>query len=379
MSLKLAYIVSMTSGLEAFVKREVEALADRGHAITLFATKVSPSEGFMPRHDIPWHGPSLHAAVVGYAAALLANPLRTLRLMVEAVRFRAMAELALAFAWVGEVRKTNCQALHASFGDRKYFVAYFLHRLTRLPLSTAIHAHEIYAQPNEPLFRHALRFTKALVTISDKNHHLLKGKYGIPDDKISRIPLTVDTEFWQPQLALNVLTVARFTPRKGWAELMAAARQLGEGFRFIAVGFGDLDVAAMAREAGVAERVTVFPKLVPAQVRVLMAACDVFCLPSRPTDEEGSEGIPVVLMEAMAMGMPVIATDDGSVSELVERTLVPAGDVDALVEALQQAARLQMHEEAPGDPANRERVITRHGPANLDALERYFARVVADA
>src|SRR5690606_17187047 len=138
---------------------EVEALADRGHRILLLATKVVHSPGFMPRPDILWFGPSLVEILWRGAKEKLRNLPLACRLGIEALRFGAILEYALALGWAWRVRAAKSQLLHASFGDRKYFVAYFLHRLTDIPLTTAIHAHEIYAQPNERMFRHALIYT----------------------------------------------------------------------------------------------------------------------------------------------------------------------------------------------------------------------------
>lgn len=370
---KIAYIVSMMSGLESFIKREMEELVDRGYFLRLFATKYKSSPGFNPREDIPFDAPSMKAVVQGFIRWSLSRPALVLSLFREAIRLRGTVELLLALSWAIKLRKENIELIHCSFGDRKYFVGYFMHRLSGLPLTVAIHAHEIYAQPNEALFRHALHYTCGIVTISAKNAHLLNQKYDIEAHKIEQIRLSIDLNFWKHRNdTINVLTVARFTPRKGWHELIDAIQHLDSRFHFYAVGFGDLDIDGLAKAAGVSDRFIVFPKLQPKQLRLLMQACDIFCLPSKHTLEEGSEGIPVVLMEAMAMGMPIVTTDDGSISELAEHEIVPTADAQALAHALLKTAQHSCKPRQLSQNSNRARVTAMHSAKNLDKLDAFF-------
>ncbi len=130
-------------------------------------------------------------------------------------------------------------------------------------------------------------------------------------------------------------TVGSLTREKNTADLLrAAAKVLHEidDLQVCIVGDGDLrqDLEAQAKGLGISER-TVFAGAVD-DVRPWLAAFDVFVLPSR------SEGLPGALMEAMAMGCPVIATDVGGVPEVVGEAgmLVAAGDVDGMVDHIRR-------------------------------------------
>jgi len=134
---------------------------------------------------------------------------------------------------------------------------------------------------------------------------------------------------------LVVGTVANLRYTKGWPDLLAAAKQVldtMEKVSFVAVGQGPMEeeIRNLHRHLGLGDRFRLLGFRSDA-VRV-MAGCDVFCLASH------HEGLPVAVMEAMALGLPVVATDVGGVSELVadriHGRLVPPHRPDLLADAL---------------------------------------------
>ena len=136
---------------------------------------------------------------------------------------------------------------------------------------------------------------------------------------------------------LQIISVGRFAYPKDYVTLVRAMASVESDFRAILVGEGP-DQSAVANEVrrlGLAPSVT----LVGARSDVpeLLAGADVFVLSSR------SEGLPMSVLEAMAAGLPVVATDVGGVSELVLEgetgLLVPHGDATALAQALERLLR----------------------------------------
>lgn len=130
-------------------------------------------------------------------------------------------------------------------------------------------------------------------------------------------------------------TVANLRANKDYPNLLAAARLVVDqdpAVRFVAVGQGPLEdeLRAQHRRLGLGDRFFLLGYREDA-VRV-MSACDVFCLASR------HEGLPVALMEALVLGLPVVATDVGGVREVVshggEAVLVPPARPDLLAAAL---------------------------------------------
>ncbi len=149
------------------------------------------------------------------------------------------------------------------------------------------------------------------------------------DRAVVRAQLGIDPE------ALVVGTVANVRPVKAYPDLLAAAALVIAALpdvRFVAVGQGaqEAEIRALHARLGLGDRFQLLGYR-PDAIRI-MAACDVFCLASL------HEGLPVALMEALALGLPAVATDVGGIREVVEPgregTLVPPRRPDALAAAL---------------------------------------------
>jgi len=158
---------------------------------------------------------------------------------------------------------------------------------------------------------------------------------------------------------LSVLCVCRLVPAKGLDVLMAALAALsvrGTEVRLVLVGSGPLDGALRdkARDLGLEEQVCFEGAVGQDDIARYYREADVFCLPSF------AEGLPVVLMEAMATGRPVVATRITGIPELVDDGvsgfLVAPGSVEQLVGALERLAASRELREQMG-LAGRQKVV----------------------
>jgi glycosyltransferase involved in cell wall biosynthesis len=140
---------------------------------------------------------------------------------------------------------------------------------------------------------------------------------------------------------LSVLCVARLVPAKGLEVLVDAIGELcrrGRDVTAVIVGEGPLEgsLSRRAVELGLGERAHFAGAVGQEAMASYYAAADVFCLPSF------AEGVPVVLMEAMATGRPVVTTRIAGIAELVEDgvsgVLVAPGNLAQLVAALERLA-----------------------------------------
>lgn len=231
----------------------------------------------------------------------------------------------------------------------------------------------------------------ALLALADMHRRALVEIEGLPDDKFTVIPNGVDLELFHPGRddALRAefgfgpndvvfVTVASLKPVKGIDVLIdgAGAVAMGnESIKFLFVGDGP-DRAALeerARARGLGDR-AVFAGIRDDVDRVYRAA-DALVLPSR------SEAYPNVVLEAMASGLAVVATDVGSVREVVEESnaiVVASEDAEALAAAVDRLAVDPVLRRSMGR-RGREFAEARHGIDRMcRAREDLFARLLGE-
>ena len=163
-----------------------------------------------------------------------------------------------------------------------------------------------------------------------------------PGARIEPVPNVVDTQVFRPPAErrshdgpARLLNVAALSEKKGHVHLLEALTRLGGGERLDIVGEGELsdEIARRVAELGLGDRVRLLGPRRKQEVAELMREADLFVLPSL------YENLPVVLIEAQASGLPVVATRVGGVPELVSAAageLVEAGDPGALAEAIER-------------------------------------------
>lgn len=188
----------------------------------------------------------------------------------------------------------------------------------------------------------ALRKVQAVVVPSTYLKRILSG-WGIEAEKVHVIYNAFEpTPVCDAPVALPLstsyllITVCRLTAWKGVDGLIEAIASLPEvGLVVVGDGPERENLEAMARRLGVKERVYFAGEVPKEHVPAYLRACDLFVLNSR------YEGLPHVLLEALAAGLPVVATDVGGTPEVVQDgvngRLVPVGDVQAFREAIMKA------------------------------------------
>lgn len=376
--MRIGYVVSMAGGLHSFVYREVRELRSHGVSVFFFPTKVGHGPYETPA-GWPVYRPTVSRLLGAHARELTRRGKRYLSILAEAVRLRGLIDFALAVCFSERMRALGIQLVHCHFGDHKFFIGYFCGRLTGLPVSVTVHAYELYDNPNPALFRRALQTAAAIVTIAEYNRAVLRERWGIPSERTTVIPLFTDIPAApSPNLRgdgkVVVLTVARFVEKKGHRTLLEALSRLPPEFEARLVGSGPVDVRALSRSFGVEKRVEVLEGLGDEALQAQYRSANIFCLPSETAEHGDHEGIPVALMEAMAYGLPIVATRHAGIPELVEQVLVDERDPATLAQALLRLKDDSLR--AALGQRNREIVAARFSRGNAFLLESVFKRLI---
>jgi glycosyltransferase involved in cell wall biosynthesis len=394
---------------ETFILEEALGLERQGTNLNLYALAPPSDEISHPavaRVQAPlacvpalaW--PQAGALLGAHLRRLAARPAGWLRAAARAARRgrAGLADFARA-AWLADrLAADGVTHLHTHFISGPADIAELAATMLALPWSISAHAKDIYTSRPEDLRRKlsAARFT---VTCTEFNRRTLAAIE--PAAQVHRMYHGIDHGVFHPsrrgrlapvdgcagEQAAPVpmlLAVGRLRAKKGLDTLIDACAMLkarGRRVRCEIVGYGDERGALLARIAaqGLEDEVHLAGKLMREQVIERYARTAVFVQPSRVTADGDRDGIPNVLLEAMAMGLPVVASAVSGIPELVADSsnglLVPPDAPDALADAIERvldtpalAARL--------GAAARERVIEHF---DNDRNLRLLARLLEQA
>jgi len=238
--------------------------------------------------------------------------------------------------------------LHTHFISTPADIAELAVRLAGLPFSISAHAKDIYLSPPAEL-RRKLRAARFTVTCTEFNRQTLASI--APQARVYRMYHGVDHALFHPDQRApaptvpRILSVGRLRRKKGLDTLIDACgvlRARGQNVSCEIVGYGEEQerLAAHIQRKGLAKYVHLAGKLSREQVIERYAHAAVYVQPSRVAADGDRDGIPNVLLEAMAMGLPVVASRVSGIPELVadghNGLLVEPDDPVALAEAITQ-------------------------------------------
>ncbi len=243
----------------------------------------------------------------------------------------------------------NVDHLHAPWANGPATGAWVASRLSGIPFSFCAHAHDIF--PPDGALAEKIRAASFIRVASAANRNYLQAVEPDAAVKIKALhcgmPLSAapaPRPAWQPPYQL--LGLGRLIPKKGFPILLQACRELaahGLDFHLTLAGDGPQrrELGEMVQEYGLSGRVH-FPGFVPhRQVPALLQRAHLFIMPSIIDPHGDRDGIPTVIMEALAHEVPVVSTDVCGISEIVlpgkSGWLIPPEDPQALVRAIREA------------------------------------------
>jgi glycosyltransferase involved in cell wall biosynthesis len=285
------------------------------------------------------------AAYLGTFAHLVTRPHPDLR-----ARTRTVFHFGEGVYAAHVVGRGDLHELHAHFADRAATIALVASRLLRRPFSLSVHAGaDIFVRP--VLLREKFTAARHVVTCTSHNKaHLARAAGDDLDRKITVVPHGLDLTGQRLRRAGTsglpvVLAVGQLAERKGFAQLVAACDVVrDQGHRFVCriIGSGprrgDLEELIAALSLG--DTVSLEGALPHDAVVDHYRRATMVVLPCVRTADGDVDGIPNVLVEAMAFGIPVVSSDLPALRELitngVDGLLVPAGDVECLADAVRR-------------------------------------------
>jgi glycosyltransferase involved in cell wall biosynthesis len=289
---------------------------------------------------------SQFVAVCSLMRLLLRAPIRTIRTLTLALRSPDRWLYIQALPAAEWCLSQDVEFLHAHFANENLQYAEAIAAWAGLPYGVTTHRYDIFEDPiGVTTAARLFHGAETIVTISKFNREYMIQKYGLSQSWINIVHCGIDLDRFKfvdrtkqkNRQKLRILNVGRLVPQKAQDILlsaMALVKSRGVSFSLEIIGGGaeEAKLKKIAVDLGLQEEVIFHGMQTEIFVRERLAAVDLFVLSSR------SEGLPVVLMEALAVGTPVIATRIFGIPELVEDgvsgLLVPPDEPEALADAV---------------------------------------------
>jgi len=291
-------------------------------------------------------GPFRRIAVAGFVA----HPIRTLKILYLALAARR--DFSLRLLYFLNRFPDGFDVIHCHYGHNgllavklrrlgiKGFIGTVFHGydMSQFIVANGPHVYDELFASGDLFLPVTSRWRERLIELGCPADRTLVHRMGVDPARFGFRPRSL-----VPGEQVRLLTVARLVPSKGHEYLLKATRCLCNAGRDVSVtiaGDGPLGghLRTLAEQLGVSACVRFLGRVSQNEVLKLMQECHILAQPSITAPDGDQEGLPVVLMEAMAAGLPVISTRHSGIPELVEDgvtgLLVPERDADALAKAL---------------------------------------------
>lgn len=383
--MRIAYLINQYPKVShSFIRREIQALERLGVSIMRISIR-GWNEPLVDAEDAKEREQTRYVLrqgalplIAAFLRLLLSRPIRTLRTLALELKMAHhsdrplpvhliyLAEACRIFLWL---KQADVIHLHAHFGTNSAEVAMLVHMLGGPPWSFTVHGPEEFDKPYQIGLAEKIRRAHFVVAISSYGRsQLYRFVHHSYWPTIQVVHCGLDRKFLdnvldQPILPRRLVCVGRISEQKGQLLLLEATRLLlakGIDFELVLAGGGEMcsEAEQFIADHHLASKVRITGWITGDQVREELLASRGLVLPSF------AEGLPVAIMEAMALRRPVISTFVAGIPELVisgqHGWLVPSGDVSALASAIRECLDASDLDILTMGNAARERVACFH-------------------
>ena len=379
--LHVAYVIARYPTLtKTFVDREIHTLRKMGVDVQVFSIKssdgpLSPSQRRMGEKITFLFPIRLRAGLAAHLHFLLRKPARYLSTLAYLLtrphptlrsHWTTLVHFSQGVYTARLIQNSPAEHIHAHFLNQSATIALVASRLLNLPYSVTVHASsELFASPS--MVQAKLSGAKFIATCTDYNRaYLTKLDKNLPEDKIKVIYHGLDTGEFRRNSPVDggkdavsetkeplprgrqsgkpvILSVGQLRERKGFQYLIEACgilHQQGVDFECRIVGEGPMRSALEQKiqALNLGEKVYLCGAMSQEDVKMEYEQASIFALPAIMGSDGDRDGIPNVILEAMAMELPVVSTRHSGIPEVVEDglngLLVPPEDAAALADQL---------------------------------------------
>lgn len=342
---------------ETFVIRELRALKEGGIPLKIYSLKFCCDKVIHPdwlplepdTYYMAWNSLSTWTAAIGVITRRPAESFHFLHWALSSHKENLWNLLKAVVVWTQslalseKMRKDGITHVHAHWATMPTSAAYIVSRLLGAEFSFTAHAWDIFV--NNPSLVFKIKKSKAVITCTEFNRRHLAGLlpeqagkvhlnyHGVNIEKFSsdafaasevKNPAAAGPKAWRVgEPARIFLSIGRFVEQKGYEDLVRAYHKLkdrGHEFTALIVGEGPLKkkIQAVAEECSLTDRIVFRDSMTQGEILELYRSAFAFVLPCVISSNGDRDGIPNVILEAMAAGLPVVSTSVSGVPEAVQ-------------------------------------------------------------
>lgn len=298
-------------------------------------------------------------AIWGYAESLQAD----VGLRANALYAAPFALIASMYALDAHIRAFRPDVIHAHWVLPNGLPVALLAKLHGIPYLVSMHGSDVAMAERNSIFRGLTRRIFAgcaYATACSGDLYRRAIALGANPDTTIVLPYGVAPQAFSPDLrdrdwvasrfaiahdATLLVAVGRFVMKKGFHVLIQALPQIRQhvpNAKLLLVGYGDMHDAyvTLAQELGVADMLVMAGQLLRDDVARAIASADIYCVPSVHDERGNVDGLPNALLEGMASGCAIVASDVAGIPDVIQHNvhgvLVPESDANALAQAIVQ-------------------------------------------